>query len=253
MDDSQQPITLTELTRKQRRVLGTLLEKGFTTPDQYPLTLKACTTGCNQKNNRDPISSYDEDAVAETLDQLQRLGLVGVVHTESGRTERFRHYMRHKLTLTEVQLAVMTELLLRGRQQMGELRTRASRMRPIDSLETLREAVEGLVQLKMVQSNGPLDRRGIEIDHSLYPAGENHDAMPVFKGDPEPGDESVPHRATPPSSLRNSDSADTAQLTSRVQSLEARCAELTQQLSQLTSEFGQLQNSLRDLETQLGN
>jgi uncharacterized protein len=253
MDDNQQPITLTELTRKQRRVLGTLLEKGFTTPDQYPLTLKACTTGCNQKNNRDPISSYDEDTVVETLEQLQRLGLVGVVHTESGRTERFRHYMRHKLTLTEVQLAVMTELLLRGRQQMGELRTRASRMRPIDTLETLREAVEGLLQLKMVQTNGPLDRRGIEIDHSLYPAGENHDAMPVFKGDSGPGEEAPLQRTVAVSSPRHTDSADTAQLTSRVQSLEGKCAELTQQLSHLASEFDQLQNSLRELQTQLGN
>ncbi|HEX6987701.1 MAG TPA: DUF480 domain-containing protein, partial [Planctomycetaceae bacterium] len=127
-----------ELTRPQRRVLGTLLEKGFTTPDQYPLTVKACTTGCNQKNNRDPISNYSEDQVLEILDELQQLGLVGVVHTESGRTERYRHYMRKRFNFTEPQLAILTELLLRGRQSLGELRTRASRMVPIDSLEDLR-------------------------------------------------------------------------------------------------------------------
>src|SRR6185503_2537091 len=70
-------IPLTSFSRKQRRVLGVLLEKAFTVPDQYPMTLKGTTTGCNQKNNRDPISNYDEDDVAETLSELQALGFVG--------------------------------------------------------------------------------------------------------------------------------------------------------------------------------
>ncbi|MBM4076489.1 MAG: DUF480 domain-containing protein, partial [Planctomycetes bacterium] len=81
-------IPLTPLSRKQRRVLGVLVEKAFTVPDQYPLTLKATTTACNQKNNREPVTNYSEDDVAESLEQLQALGFVGCLHTESGRTER---------------------------------------------------------------------------------------------------------------------------------------------------------------------
>lgn len=161
-----------ELSRPQRRVFGTLLEKAFTTPEQYPLTPKACTTGCNQKNNRDPISNYSEDQVRDILEELQRLGLAGVVHTESGRTERYRHYARKRFSFTEPQLAILTELLLRGRQSLGDLRGRASRMVPIDSLEDLRRELQGLMDAGYVESDLPLDRRGAEVDHSLYPAGE---------------------------------------------------------------------------------
>src|SRR5579862_10011778 len=106
---------ITELSKSQRRVLGTLLEKAFTTPEAYPLTIKALTTGCNQKSNRHPMTEYSEDDVLEVLDELRQSGLVAVVHTETGRTERFRHYVRKRFTWSEPQLAVMTELLLRGR------------------------------------------------------------------------------------------------------------------------------------------
>lgn len=161
-----------ELSRPQRRVLGTLLEKAFTTPEQYPLTPKSCTTGCNQKNNRDPISNYSEDQVRDILEELQRMGLVGVVHTESGRTERYRHYARKRFSYSEPQLAILTELMLRGRQSLGELRGRAGRMVPIETLEDLRRELQGLIDAGAVESDMPLDRRGAEVDHTFYPAGE---------------------------------------------------------------------------------
>jgi hypothetical protein len=93
-----------ELTKGQRRVLGVLVEKAITTPDQYPLTLKALTAGCNQKSNRDPITNYNEETVEQYLDELRGLGLVACVHTESGRTERFRHYVRKRYPFNEAQL-----------------------------------------------------------------------------------------------------------------------------------------------------
>jgi uncharacterized protein len=164
---------ITELTKGQRRVLGTLLEKAFTTPEAYPLTVKALTAGCNQKSNRHPLTEYSEDDVLEVLDQLRQLGLVAVVHTETGRTERFRHYMRKRFTFTEPQLAVLTELLLRGRQSIGDLRARASRMVPIESLDELREALRGLLDQKYVQANAALERRGVEVDHNFYVSTEN--------------------------------------------------------------------------------
>ncbi len=168
---TEQP-PITELTKAQRRVLGVLVEKAFTTSDAYPLTLKALTSGCNQKSNRYPVVNYDEDDVAEVLDELRRLGLVAVIHTESGRTERYRHYLRRRFTFTEPQLAVMTELLLRGRQTLGELRTRASRMVSIDSLGQLRDELRGLQEMNYVQASGSLERRGVEVDHNLYPPSE---------------------------------------------------------------------------------
>jgi hypothetical protein len=164
---------ITELTKGQRRVLGTLLEKAFTTPEAYPLTVKALTAGCNQKSNRHPLTEYSEDDVLEVLDQLRQMRLVAVVHTETGRTERFRHYMRKRFTFSEPQLAVLTELLLRGRQSIGDLRARASRMVPIESLDELRVALRGLLEQKYLQANTGLERRGVEVDHNFYGASEN--------------------------------------------------------------------------------
>ena len=164
---------ITELSKGQRRVLGTLLEKAFTTPEAYPLTVKALTAGCNQKSNRHPLTEYSEDDVLEILDQLRQLGLAAVVHTEMGRTERFRHYMRKRFTFSEPQVAVLTELLLRGRQSIGDLRARASRMVPIESLDELRVALRGLMEQKYVQANAALERRGVEVDHNFYAASEN--------------------------------------------------------------------------------
>ncbi|HET6326413.1 MAG TPA: DUF480 domain-containing protein [Planctomycetaceae bacterium] len=164
---------ITELSKAQRRVLGTLLEKAFTTPEAYPLTVKALTAGCNQKSNRHPLTEYSEDDVHDVLDQLRQMGLVAVVHTETGRTERFRHYMRKRFTFSEPQLAVLTELLLRGRQSIGDLRSRASRMVAIESLDELRVALRGLMEQKYLQANTGLERRGVEVDHNFYGAGEN--------------------------------------------------------------------------------
>lgn len=161
-----------ELKRPQRRVLGVLLEKAFTTPDQYPLTIKACTSACNQKSNRDPVSNYSEDQVFDVLDELRQMGLAAVVHTESGRTERYRHYARKRFSFSEPQLAILTELLLRGSQSLGELRARASRMVAIDSLDTLRDEIQGLIDEDYVESDVPLARRGAEVDHAFYPDNE---------------------------------------------------------------------------------
>src|SRR5712671_1230899 len=110
MTDTPQPPelpTITSLTPTQRRVLGTLIEKALTVPESYPLTLKALTTGCNQKSARHPLTNYQEADVEETLGELRELGLAAVVHTESGRTERFRHYVRRRFSaLSEPQVAI---------------------------------------------------------------------------------------------------------------------------------------------------
>lgn len=253
-DAMSELVPLKELSRKQRRVLGVLLEKAFTVPDQYPMTLKSVTTGCNQKNNRDPISNYSEDDVVDTLTELQQSGLVGCLHTEGGRTERYRHYMRHKTKLTEPQLAIMTELLLRGKQQLGELRTRASRMVPIDSQETLRQALQALLDLDLVRANGRLERRGIEVDHNLYPSGENHERLATLDDE---ADDDVPVAAravvTAAASPMEPRPVSPPPSQDRLNALEALIRELKDELGVVRTEFRELQDRFEDLRRQLGS
>jgi uncharacterized protein len=255
-DPEKETVSLKDMPRKHRRVLGVLLEKAFTVPDQYPMTLKATTTGCNQKNNRDPISNYDEDDVLDTLTALQERGLVACVHTESGRTERYRHYMRHKTTLNEQQLAIMTELMLRGKQQLGELRTRASRMVGIETQEDLRRELQTLMAAGLVRANGPLERRGIEVDHDLYPNNENHEPLAVYQSDdddrPAPSPTNTSTIAASAPSARQPANEENSAGHERIANLESAIRDLRDELASVRSEFRTLQDRFDDLRRQLG-
>jgi uncharacterized protein len=241
---------VTELKARLRRVLGVLVEKAFTTPEYYPLTLKAVTTGCNQKSNRDPVVEFNEDEVYEALDQLRQIGLVAVVHTETGRTERFRHYFRKRFTLSEPQIAILTELLLRGRQQLGELRGRASRMVPIDTLDQLRDELSGLLQLKLVQSSGDPERRGIEVDHNLYTEKERPQHTLAGGQRIERRDPAEPVRLPTPQTT--GPSADVSTLRAEVDRLHGSQDELRETVSRLEVTVADLQRELESLKRDLG-
>lgn len=232
-DSSEDAAPITTLERGLRRVLGALLEKAFTTPDSYPLTLKALTTACNQKNNRDPVTNYSEDQVIEYTEQLQSLGLVAELHTDGGRAPKYRHLARKRFNFTEPQLAILTELWLRGRQQLGELRTRASRMVPIETLEDLRAALQPLLASGQVQANGPLERRGIDVDHGFYPPTEARAAWAPAAAQ-EAGDDRGEHRA------ETSRSAGQSGLEERCAKLEARVSELESRLERLEQQLDSL-------------
>jgi uncharacterized protein len=245
----QEAPPITELSRGQRRVLGTLLEKAFTTPEVYPLTVKALTAGCNQKSNRHPLTEFSEDDVLEILDQLRQLGLVAVVHTETGRTERFRHYMRKRFTLSEPQLAVITELLLRGRQSIGDLRARASRMVPIESLEELREALKGLLEQKYVQATAALERRGVEVDHNFYTPSENKKL--AWDATPDEAEEGPSHQHPAPSvAARESDAPQPTSMARVAPAAESAASSAL--LSQLRNEHSELQARIDSLEHEVG-
>lgn len=243
-------LTITELSKRERRVLGVLLEKAFTTPDQYPLTLKAVTTGSNQKSNRDPISNYSESQVFETLEALREKGIVAVVHSDSGRTERYRHYMRHRFEFTEPQLAILTELWLRGRQTMGELRGRASRMVPIESLDQLRAEFKGLLDRKYVQSNGSIERRGIEVDHNWYQ--ENEGKTLGFESAPEnePTEVKAVADARP---VTQAASNESTAMQDAIEQLQIDNQSLKQQVDSLTESLEQLSQQFIDLKQELGS
>lgn len=127
------------------RVLGVLVEKAHTSSG-YPMSLNAATDGCNQKSNRHPVVNYDEDRVMRALDGLRDKRLVVFADTLGSRVTKFRHNTRETLGVGDDALVVLAELLLRGPQTAGELRARASRMRPLDSLETVRAALQELME-----------------------------------------------------------------------------------------------------------
>ena len=134
----------TSLDSLERRVLGSLLEKSMAQPDYYPMTEKAIVAACNQKQNRDPVMDLDEGAVWETLESLREKGLVTMLLPGAGaRTKRYKHEVEQHYGWQKRERAVMTELLLRGPQTPGELRSRCSRFVPFDDIAavTIAESV----------------------------------------------------------------------------------------------------------------
>src|SRR3989442_895971 len=111
-----------ELTPDESRVLGVLIEKALTTPDQYPLSLNATVNGCNQKNNRDPVMTLDDDRVLDALESLREKGLVVRVDSPGSRVHKYRHNAGDTLHARTAELAILAEMLLRVPQTLGALR-----------------------------------------------------------------------------------------------------------------------------------
>src|SRR5437588_10905923 len=122
------------LTAPEQRVLGCLIEKRWTTPEQYPLSLNALRLACNQSTNRDPVTDYDELTVREAAQRLSRYGLIRLTSGHGSRAAKYRHLAEEALTLGRDELALLAVLLLRGPQTPGELKARTERMAPIESL-----------------------------------------------------------------------------------------------------------------------
>jgi uncharacterized protein YceH (UPF0502 family) len=135
-----------ELTPDESRVLGVLIEKATTTPDQYPLSLNAVVNGANQKNNRDPVLAMEEGDAFEALEGLRAKGLVVRVDMAGSRVNKYRHQAGEALHVRPAELAIVAELLLRGPQTLGELRGRASRMHPLESLELVKDMLRALTE-----------------------------------------------------------------------------------------------------------
>jgi uncharacterized protein YceH (UPF0502 family) len=154
------------LSAVQRRVVGVLIEKAKTTPDAYPMTLNAITTGANQKNNRHPVTDLDADDVAEALESLREMGAVTELQA-AGRVAKFRHNLYQWLGVDKTELAVMAELLLRGEQTVGELRGRAARMEKIADVAELQPILQRLIAKGLVVALSA-EGRGQVVTHGLY-------------------------------------------------------------------------------------
>ena len=145
------------------RVLGTLIEKAMSTPEYYPLSLNALRNGCNQKNNRAPVSDYDEQTISDALMTLARKQLAAVVH--DGRVEKYRHRFSDSYAITQKQLALLCELFLRGPQTVGELHTRVRRLVQFNSLEEVAGTLDELAHTASGEMIRRLERRSGQKDN----------------------------------------------------------------------------------------
>jgi len=135
----------TILNDVELRVLGALIEKQVTTPEYYPLTLNALTLACNQKNNRNPVTAYNEATVAQALESLREKNLAYIFYGSTSRVPKYKHVMTEVMHLTPAELAVMCVLMLRGPQTPGELASRASRLHEFGDLEEVETTLSGLM------------------------------------------------------------------------------------------------------------
>ena len=135
-----------QLTPHESRVVGVLIEKALTTPDQYPLSLNALVAGCNQKNNRDPVLAMTEDEAFDALESLRGKQLVVRVDVANSRVHRYKQAVGEVLRARTAEVAILAELLLRGPQTLGELRGRAGRMHPLESLDVVKDMLRALME-----------------------------------------------------------------------------------------------------------
>ena len=250
-----------------RRALGVLAEKAKTTPDIYPMSLNAICTGCNQKNNRSPLMQLEPSEVEESLDRLRELHAVGLVEGY-GRVAKYRHYLYEWLGVDKVELAVMTELLLRGDQTVGELRGRAARMEPIADLAALRPVLDSLKAKGLVISLTP-EGRGHVVTHALYRPRELEVLNAKYQGGAAAaggeGEESsvaaeAPTAATPPAaSPATATRPAGASAVDASAAIRRELAEVRNQVAQLRSDldetriaFRQISDEVRALKEALG-
>lgn len=219
------------LAPRQRRVLGVLIEKAKTTPDGYPMSLNALTNGCNQKSNRSPLMSLKPEEVEEILDELRATGAVAEVQS-GGRVPKYRHYAYDWLGVDKYEIAVLAELMLRGQQTVGELRSRAARMEPIADMTALRPVLDSLKQKKLLLELTP-PGRGQIVTHGLYKPRELEQlqVQPSVSADaPAPQTTSTP----PPPSTSSAPAGDAlAELRDDLQSLRQLVESLQSRVASL--------------------
>lgn len=216
-EQNAKPVPISD---RARRVLGVLVEKAKTVPDSYPMTLAAIVTGCNQKSNRAPKMDMDDEDVLLALDELRELGAAREIQG-SGRAVKYRHAAYDWMDVDGPQVAVMTELLLRGPQTSGEIRSRASRMNSFNDLKAAQDVIDSLIEKDLIEAVTP-PGRGQTFAHKLYlPEERQHLAATIEKQ----AATSVP---PPPKQIAAADKLvdRLEQVNERIDELERRIAEL---------------------------
>jgi len=196
-------------------VLGSLLEKEITTPEYYPLSLNALLNACNQKSNRDPVVHFDEETVERVLYELRDKGLLLNITGAGSRVPKYGHRLSEKLNLGRREQAILCELMVRGPQTLGELRTRAERMHHFDDIDEVETVLDRMPELvtKLPRRPGEKEAR---YTHLLS-------GTPVTETSPEHSDSVVLPR------------------TDRISALEAEVTQLRRELEELKQQFAGFQ------------
>jgi uncharacterized protein YceH (UPF0502 family) len=168
------------------RVLGCLIEKQRTTPDQYPLSLNALRLACNQSTNREPVVAYDEPTIREGLDQLSRRGWVRLASGRGSRAVKYRHLFDEALSLDDADMALLAVLMLRGPQTVAELRTRTERLHHFESTPAVEEALRSLAARELTAELGR--RPGEREARWTHLLGEDSDEPAAPAAPPTGGD-----------------------------------------------------------------
>ena len=220
-----------ELTLHETRVIGCLIEKEITTPDQYPLSLNALTNACNQKSNRDPVLDLDEATVQQLVDQLIKKRLVSEQSGYGSRVPKFQHLFCNTafgtLKFSPQELGIVCELFLRGPQTPGELRSRASRLCRFGDVTEVEAALTGLA----LREDGPFVTR-----LAREPGKRESRYAHLFSGEIAGAGESENREGSADYAQGgNAEGGRMDQLERRVAGLEAEVAELKQRLQGLIS------------------
>jgi uncharacterized protein len=220
------------LTAPEQRVLGCLIEKRWTTPDQYPLSLNGLRLACNQSTNRDPVTTYDEATVRQAAERLGRYGLARLASGHGSRALKYRHLAEEGLGVGREELAVLAVLLLRGTQTPGELKARSERMARLNSLDDVDRVLAVLAGRGYVRR---LERRPGQkedrFEHLL--GGTGQDETPAVAAALPPAAPPAAPSILPATASPAADHGRERDLESRLAALEAEVASLRAELAGL--------------------
>jgi uncharacterized protein YceH (UPF0502 family) len=214
-----------ELTFEQARVLGSLIEKQMTTPDYYPMTVNALVAACNQRNNREPVSAFDDSDVERLLGELNDLDLARFTRQSGGRSLKYLHRAPDTLGVDDEQVAILAIMMLRGPQTIAELKSRTERYVDFGSLEAVEERVNDLMTrdevlvMQLPRATGQREDRFMTLLVPDHPAATTAGERTVVTATPSP--------ATTPEATEPSRS-----------DLESRVAELERTVEFLVTELG---------------
>jgi uncharacterized protein YceH (UPF0502 family) len=229
---------IAELTPPEQRVLGCLIEKRWTTPDQYPLSLNGLRLACNQSTNRDPVTSYDETTVREAAQRLCLYGLARLASGHGSRATKYRHLAEEALGLGREELAVLAVLLLRGPQTPGELKSRSERMAPLGSLAEVERVLDTLSEREYVRRIGRRPgQKEDRFEHLLGGAGAGDGVAAADVAAPAaPASAAAPMAPAPP--VQAPPMSENGALAERIAALEAEVATLRSELEELRELYG---------------
>lgn len=229
-----------ELTPMEARVIGCLIEKQITTPDQYPLSLNALVNACNQKSNRDPAMDVAESVVQSTVDALSKKHFVMERSGFGSRVPKYQHRFCNTefgtLKLTPQELAIVCELLLRGPQTPGELRARASRMAPFGDVSEIESTLNSL----RTRDDGPF-----VVRLARQPGRRDSQYAHLFSG-------AIAEAPEEPLAVASSASSSGSALSSAVSSGASASVASPSRIDRLEAEVKQLRSELDDLKQRLG-